>query len=72
MVMIVNDDDHQMKEFVRVMIGQLMNDQHHVMKRLQLQEKMDEIKQPQQPLLHVALLRDHGFDPLIVDVRVDL
>jgi hypothetical protein len=29
------------------------------MKRLQLQEKMDEIKQPQQPLPHVALLHDH-------------
>ncbi len=57
--MIVNDDDHQMKEFVRMMIGQLMNDLHHVMKRLQLQEKMDEITQQQQPLLHVALLHDH-------------
>jgi hypothetical protein len=58
----VDDDDHQMKEFVLVMIVPLMNDVHHVMKLLQLLRKMDEIKQ--QPWLHVALLHDCDLDPL--------
>ena len=48
------DDGHQTKEFVVLTIVQVMDDWHHVMKRLPLPEKMDVKEQQRQPLLHVA------------------